>query len=67
MTEKLLFWKVLLTFLLLLPTTLAADADAVDNETDFTISTTALATTQVAINRAIEIGESSLQECIYKY
>ncbi|CAO1298261.1 unnamed protein product [Diamesa tonsa] len=53
MTEKLLFWKVLLTFLLLLPTTLAADA--VDNETDFTISTTALATTQVAINRAIEI------------
>lgn len=64
MTEKLLFWKVLLTFLLLLPTTLAADA--VDNETDFTISTTALATTQVAINRAIEIGESSLQHSAYK-
>lgn len=65
MTEKLLLWKVLPTFLLLLPTTLAADA--VDNETDYTISTTALATTQVAINRAIEIGESSLQEYIQKY
>lgn len=58
MTENSLFWKVFLTFLLLLPATLAADA--VDNETDFTISTTAVATTQVAINRAIEIGESSL-------
>lgn len=65
-TEKLLFWKVFITFLLVLPTTLAADTDAVDNETDFSISTTALTTIQVAIDRAIEIGESSLQERIHK-